>query len=781
MRGKSDLFRKVAVVTAMAAIAFASPAAEDIVLVDNGTAKAAVYVPEDIMAPNAKITKEMSWKDKESETQRQRLRESVNDLVLYIEKISGAKLDVVKNQPEAGDTRFPILIGKLAEKKFGAPKVSFPYKQGFRVTVSPDGIGLSGESDLAASYAVYELLERLGCRWYMPSGEGEVVPARKTISLASSDKSLAPGTIYRGIWYGDDAFKRRTRQGGLLISAGHALEISNFIPKEKLEQNPEWCGLVNGKRTASRYCWASGEAADAVADGIIRMLDKNYVPTLSLSPNDGADFCECEKCKALDAGDFDDSIGMMSITDRYISFCNRIAERVTKKYPDVLFGFLAYVQYTRPPVREKLHPNLVPQIAPITYCRAHTALQSDMCPSRAAIKKIAEGWGKKSGTVSYYNYMFHLAEVTVPYPMIRQMSDELPILYGNNITFWQPETLSNFESVLPGMVIAMRMSWDTKAKPADILNEFYALFYGSAEKPMRRYWQIFDDAWTKTPEHAGCAFGYLRRFTPEVLADARSAMNEAIAACRTEKEIFRVGMQNEALKQFELFMKLRRDFAEGRFTDLGAESAKWMEKQLELGKKYAPQSAFTPVGWTPLTVGGGYFTRFFKLSYDDAARMAKDHTLILLPRRLRYQADKDRKGESLGWNRPDFDDSGWKTTAPAVDTWFSLGLETYYGAMFYRSTVRIPAVPAGKKVYLWISSTDGTAKVFVNGRHVGYVDAKGKKSDEFSGYCQPSTFDITADVKGGADNQITIISNHLSMNELGTGGLLGPVAVCIEK
>jgi hypothetical protein len=101
--------------------------------------------------------------------------------------------------------------------------------------------------------------------------------------------------------------------------------------------------------------------------------------------------------------------------------------------------------------------------------------------------------------------------------------------------------------------------------------------------------------------------------------------------------------------------------------------------------------------------------------------------------------------------------------------------------MWYRKSVRIAAAPASKKTYLWISSTDGSAKVFVNGQHIPYVDGKGEKSDEFSGYCQPASFDITAAVKTGAENQITILATRTFLNELGTGGLLGPVYLYGEK
>ncbi len=748
---------------------------EQIVLVSDGVPAVAIYVDADVMAPDV-TPPPTTWSAKQRQAQRQRLRESVHDLALYLKKISGAQVKIVTAAPASNDPRLAILIGDLATARFGPPRIKAPFRQGFRFVLSPQGIGLGGESDLATSYAIYELLDRLGCRWYMPSALGEVVARKKTVRLPATDESLAPGTTYRRIIYADEDFKRRTRQGGLQVRTEHALEIRGYVTKEQLDKHPQWCALIDGKRTPKRFCWSNPQLADAVADGIITRVDKSGWLTISLSPNDGVAFCQCDSCKALDADDWDPSMGMVSITDRYIHFCNRVAERVTKENPDLLLGFLAYVQYTRPPVREKLHPNLVPNIAPITYCRAHTFLQADQCPSRTAIRQIVEGWGKVAKNVCYYNYMFHLAEVTVPYPMIRQMSDELPLLYANGVKYWQPETLPNFDSVLPGLVLAMRMSWNTKADPAKVLDEFYTDYYGAAAASMRRYWQLFDDAWTTVPEHAGCGFGYPRRFTPTMLKQARGAMNGALAACATDGERRRVKLHDDALTQFELFMKLRRDLFEGRLTGLRADSDRFLRRQLELAETYADQYAFGKVHWTKRTVGGEYFSRFFKKAYDDAARIAKRFNVIRPPlRQWRYQVDRKNKGEALGWQRAGFDDHTWKTTDPCVDTWFTLGLDDYFGSVFYRTTVAVPDASTDKNVYLWISSTDGSVKVFVNGRHIPYVDANGQTKDVFSGYCTPASFDITSAIGPGRDNQITIIGSRLYLNELGTGGLLGPV------
>ena len=70
------------------------------------------------------------------------------------------------------------------------PKRSYPYQQGFRFVVAKNRVALWGESDLASSYAIYELLDRLGCRWFMPGELGEVIPRHPMVALAEEDSSL---------------------------------------------------------------------------------------------------------------------------------------------------------------------------------------------------------------------------------------------------------------------------------------------------------------------------------------------------------------------------------------------------------------------------------------------------------------------------------------------------------------------------------------------------------------------------------------------------------------
>ena len=754
-----------------------------VTLVNDGAARSVIVVSPGVMETD-KTPPTAAFAAREAEFNRQLLRESVNDLARTLQKMSGARVEVLTSTPAVKDKRLPIFIGSLAAQKFVTVAQKAPYGQGFRLVASKSGVGLYGETDESTSYAIYELLDRLGCRWFMPSEMGEEIPLNKTIVVPVMDFSGAPGTLYRGIWYADADYKRRTRNNGspfisTYISAGHALE--HYVTKEQREEHPEWRAIIDGQPHPLRLKWSHPGVQQAVADAIIALLDKDYHPSVSLSPEDGGTFDESDDTK-WDAGDYDPVMNSPSITDRYVKFCNIVAEKVTAKHPNVKLGFLAYVQYTQPPIREKLHPSLVPMFAPINYCRAHA--MTDNCASRQRVKPMIEVWGKASpGGVSYYNYMFNLAEYSVPYPMLRQMKEELPIIYANNVKYWQPEGMSNVEQVLPGLYLSIRKAWNPKENSDAILNEFFSRFYGSASTPMRRYWTLFDNQWTNVDEHSGGGWDYARRFTPAFMKQAREAMDDALAAAQGAKEYRRVKMQDDSLRQFERWMAMTWDLHEGRLAGLGSQSQRWMSRQLDLGDEYSAQWAFSKA-WAPdTTVAGLWFKSFFQPAYLDAARITQNFAVISPPLRdWKYRVDKEKTGEAQGLFKAEYSDAAWKTTDIAVERFATLGIPDYFGPVWYRTTLKAPVIPAGKKVFLWLSRTDGKAQAWVNGQLIRYTNDKGEVADESPAvYGNSLAFDITNALKSDADNQITIKVTRTFINELGTGGLMGPVYLYHDK
>src|SRR5262249_30521618 len=153
-------------------------------------------------------------------------------------------------------------------------------------------------------------------------------------------------------------------------------------------------------------------------------------------------------------------------------------------------------------------------------------------------------------------------------------------------------TLPNFETSMHALHLGNRLAWDPSLKPQDVIDELNTTFYGHAAKEMAAYWAFVDGAWVGTPEYSGCGFGHLRRWTPERLREARRLVDAALTACQTPMEKRRVQLAADSFHLFELFMKMRRDQAEGRFEGLAEDAATWRKRVVELGERYREAYCF---------------------------------------------------------------------------------------------------------------------------------------------------------------------------------------------
>ncbi len=757
---------------AMALIVTGTVVTGEVRLAAKGEALCVIVVPPGSLAGAGDVSVRSPAERKE----RQALfRDSVADLALYLGKISGAKFEVVEGLP-AGDKRTPIYIGPEAQKVFGPVGKTMAGKFAFRVIAGRKGVGLYGESEYGTSYAIYELLGRLGCRWYMPSEMGECIPQTATLDLPESDVVLAPATEYRGMWddTADHDFLRRNRLNGNRLVGGHALE--SYVTKEQRDAHPEWCLLVGGKPHPLYLRWTRQDVADTIADNIIQRLDKDYATSISLSPGDYVVPTDDPEEMKFDPVPrvWEPAANQWSVSDRLILLANRVAERVGKKYPDVKFVLYIYVNYSMPPVNQKVHPNVIPALAPIDFNRQHPMTWPNH-PNQMWLMDIVQGWGKAAPHVAFRGYGFNLAELSAPNPYITKWGTDISIMMSNNCTYWMPETKGGWASMLPGYQLGIRLTFDPTLKPDAVIQEMMERFYGAAAEPMTRYWYRLDQAWLKANEYSGSAFSYLRIFTPEVMKESRAAVDEALSKCRTIPEYQRVQLVNESQTLFELFMKMRRDWAAGRLEGLGKDMDQWRGTLGDMSRRYKAQFA---IHW----ITQEYVDSQFGIAYSNASQVAKAMSpLAPALMKWKYCYDKDKNAETLGWTKPEFDDAAWKTTHVVEETWSTLGHHNTMGRMAYRVNVNLTAVPVGKRAFLWIGSTDGTAKVFVNGQHVKYVvPGKGESLDAFNGYCDPAMFDVTAAVKAGV-NQLTILCERKWLNEVGTGGLMGPVVLFRDK
>lgn len=96
----------------------------------------------------------------------------------------------------------------------------------------------------------------------------------------------------------------------------------------------------------------------------------------------------------------------------------RVADRVRRTYPDMRFGVLAYVNYSMPPAKQKVHPSVIPVIAPIDFNRHHPMTWTNH-PNDHWLLDMVQGWAKVAPRMGYYAYGMNLAELSAPCPFNR--------------------------------------------------------------------------------------------------------------------------------------------------------------------------------------------------------------------------------------------------------------------------------------------------------------------------------------------------------------------------
>lgn len=291
---------------------------------------------------------------------------AASDLQTHIRKMTGAIVKIGYDDRDRTEGNY-ILVGQ--SKVTDSLGIDQPKGYPENETVVLKRIGnylvLTGNDEadfMGTQYAVNMFLETQGCGWFGPEELWQVAPEKNDIVVDKLDVRHTANFITRqsNVWYNTRPFSHRWYQGGVPAMVGHGLP-QIVSPAAYFDTHPEWFSEINGVRTHSatwwQYCYSNEEFAKEVARKVILYFDQN--PTkqqYSLAANDGweDDWCECSVCETFP-----------SDTDLMITFANRVATEVVKKYPTKRFTILSYhSMYYAPKTNVKAHPNVE-----VMFCR----------------------------------------------------------------------------------------------------------------------------------------------------------------------------------------------------------------------------------------------------------------------------------------------------------------------------------------------------------------------------------------------------------------------------
>lgn len=478
------------------------------VIVENGQARATIVLPADAGPA---------------------VREAARQLSCYVERMSGAKVPIVTDGGAVAGTR--IDVGPTAAARNRLPEGFEGDTERIWIEAGTEGVTVCGGGERGTLFAAYRFLEALGCRWLAPEPENELVPVRKTISLGPIRLDARPAFSWRlfsagksererwGLKMGMNGFysaDTAATNGACIywprgIQGVHA--YYQIVPaKRYFAGHPEWGALLGGKRVPTdvhrgQLCVTAPGLADEFAANVIRALDLSPdAPMVSVSPNDGSAWCECDACLALDrklCGGRTTEQGLARakpfVGDRVFWFANEVADRVALKHPDKKLLVLAYINYAEPPDTIRPRPSVVPFLchyAPADYSRA---IGDPASGANRQFDDLLKRWLKISPDLMIYSYVSKSMWWRLPRPVLHTFAADVKYLHGLGVRrYYCQSSLSDWPLDGPLYYVIAKLLWDPSGDPDAIAREWEEGMFGVAAPAMREFYAAVETAVRKT-------------------------------------------------------------------------------------------------------------------------------------------------------------------------------------------------------------------------------------------------------------------------------------------
>ena len=345
------------------------------------------------------------------EEQAQRAAEGIQK---YVEKMSGARLEIFEEGEAASASQVHIYVGHTAAAKRRGIEIPSGHdpsvrpdafeEEGYVLQTKGNNIFIGGNSDgpyRGTIYGAYAFLEELGCRWYFPGEWGEIVPKRKTVTVPHLDVESRPDFPVRHISSGGgwtpatpeeikiyDEWSTKlgldVRSSRLYPLVGDGFLGIHLPPSEYWEKHPEYYAMnEKGERHigsgdvthTTMLCLSNPEVLSEVLKNLkAAFAGKRQGHRISpngfgLSPPDGTPYCYCEECAANSQNfHYPRYFGhKRTMSEEFFSF----AATLSKGFPDKYVATMVYSLREMPPQGVKLLPNMTVLYAPITSCALH--------------------------------------------------------------------------------------------------------------------------------------------------------------------------------------------------------------------------------------------------------------------------------------------------------------------------------------------------------------------------------------------------------------------------
>ena len=315
-------------------------------------------------------------------------QQAADDLKTYLGKMTGADFPVVPESKASGDKL--IYIGKTAfaaSHKIDSDRLS---AEEWAIRPSGNNLILAGGYPIGSFYAVWRLLNRLGC--YSLTWDQDAVPSCRKLSVDLEPETKKPAFAGRLIWDNFPVYLKKTKADPSILAAyrlyklrnginGRQLSddslwlysahnishipqfhsLSHYVNPKLFDRHPEYFAMdARGKRCKPRsftaegcICMSNPEVVRITLDSLRKMIRKDRaklprdkwpqvydISTLDSSP----DLCKCPACAEIIREEG-------SQTGLLMRFINQVAGEIRKEYPEIIIRTFGYSASATPPTK----------------------------------------------------------------------------------------------------------------------------------------------------------------------------------------------------------------------------------------------------------------------------------------------------------------------------------------------------------------------------------------------------------------------------------------------
>ena len=574
--------------------AFAAIGAADVSLVEDGVAKCRIVVADDAHPA---------------------LKFGAREIAKYLGVATGAKVDV-----NAAAGLLPVTVRLAKGGEAAALK-----EDGFTIDATPGGVEVIGANPRGALYGCYDILKKYaGMRWIMPGADAEYcVLNGKSVRVPLGRRTVNPYLRVRRtvadkedawLWHARNNMRGETHRnryenpktGKPTALATHLEELcvegrstagnSHIMmdmmcgwagreTRAKIDalfaEHPEFFPLIGEKRIPiygandANPCVSNPALLDLMAENLFRFINTPHGAQdfVVIGNNDTPIWCECEKCRALDAPELAGTKGQRA--DRYWHTVMEIARRVWAKNPDLKLGGWAYQDFWYPPAHVRIDPRLKVLISFNNQCWRHS-VDDPACSVNAEWRNIFGAWRKTglpfvvnrdeiacagSAGSSYAPIEGALRKNILAYPKYGCSGSQFCVYapFEHKHIFTKAPYFGKadrWHGMWQTCYMSARMMWNPAEVDFDAeLEEACRLFYGEAawKAGMKEFRALLTQAWLETPgcfgwglgtplgrclDKAGVQERLVELMGKSVAAAEASGDARAIAHMRRERDVF---------------------------------------------------------------------------------------------------------------------------------------------------------------------------------------------------------------------------------------------------